>query len=109
MSATRPDFENWTDEDFETRADEVCAYAHSVELSDADWMSGAEYRLRIVAERACQSDGMADERLRPLVAEARAAGSLWDRVGKMLGTSAADARERFSDLDRPVGVRAAVD
>lgn len=36
MAEVRPDFENWSDEDFEARADEVCAYVHSLELSEAD-------------------------------------------------------------------------
>ena len=33
MAAERPDFANWTDEDFETRADEICEYFHSI-----DWL-----------------------------------------------------------------------
>ena len=100
MSPGRPDFENWSDEEFDRRADEVCAYVHSLDLNDAEWMSGAEYRLRLAAERTDTSEGSADEPLRSLVVKARADGSSWDRVGKMLGTSAADARKRFGGLDQ---------
>lgn len=109
MSSARPDFENWSDEDFETRADEVSAYVHSLDHSDADWMSGAEYRLWLGAQRTRRSEGTVDERLYPLVAEAREDGSSWDRVAKMLDTSASDARERFGDIGQPAGVAASSD
>ena len=72
---TRPNFENWSDEDFDTRADEVCAYVHSLDLSDADWISGAEYRLWLDGQRTQRSEGTANECLRPFGAEARAGGS----------------------------------
>lgn len=64
MAIERPDFENWSDEDFETRSDEVCAYVHTLELSDADWMSGAEYRLWLGVQRTLRAEGTADKCLR---------------------------------------------
>lgn len=109
MSFARPDFENWSDEDFETRSDEVCAYAHSLDLSDADWMSGAEYRLWLGVQRTLRVEDAADEDLLPLVAEAREGGSTWDRVAKMLGTSAADVQQRFGAVDQPAGAAASSD
>ncbi len=92
-----------------TRSDEVCAYADSLDLSGADWVSGAEYRLWLGSQRTQRAEGTADERLRPLVAEARAGGSAWDRVGKMLSTSASEASERFGDVDQPAAVAASPD
>ena len=109
MNSARPDFENWSDEDFETRSDEVCAYAHSLDLSNADWMSGSEYRLWLGVQRTLRAEDTADEHLRPLVVDARAGGSTWDRVGKMLGISAAGARERFGGVDQPAGVATSSD
>lgn len=83
MSSVYPDFENRFDEEFGARADEVCAYVHSLELSDAEWMSGAEYRLWLGAPHTLRVEGTADERLHPFGAEARENGSTWDRAGKM--------------------------
>lgn len=99
---TKPDLERWSDADFETRSDEVCAYVHSLDLGDDDCSSGAARRLWPVAVRTLPSEGSPDERLRPLVTEARAGSSNWHRVGKMLSTSAADAQEHFAEADQAV-------
>lgn len=84
MAIERPDFENWSDEDFETRSDEVCAYVHTLELSDADWMSGAEYRLwRVVRNRSAAEALMLDA-----IPEARDDGVSIDRIAEIVGVSA---------------------
>ena len=66
----------------------MCAYVHSLKLSDAEWTSGAEYRLWLGTPHTLRVERTADERLHPFGAEARENGSTWDRAGKMLGTSA---------------------
>ena len=98
MAVERPDFANWTDEDFETRADEVCEYFHSI-----DWLSklgGLRHETCLDIVVRCEASIAAPTEVsRQQIAEAvewaRDEGTSWERIGEILGTSAADVEERY--------------
>ena len=101
MTVKRPDFENWTDEDFETRADEVCAYAHSI-----DWLGklgGLRHETYLDIVVRCEAAIEAPTEVsRQQIAEAvdwaRDEGTSWERIGELLGTSAAEAEARYGGV-----------
>ena len=98
MAIERPDFANWTEEDFETRADEICEYFHSF-----DWLGRLPGpRHETYLELACKPS--APSRRLPRSAATRSpkpsAGretkaTSWERIGELLGTSAAEAERRY--------------
>ena len=112
MAIERPDFANWTDEDFESRADEICEYFHSI-----DWLGklgGPRHEVFLdLAVRAERTIERPTEVSRNQIAEAvcwaRQEGTSWERIGELLGTSAADARGRYADLDQTAGASAPLD
>lgn len=102
MALERPDFANWTVEDFETRADEICNYFHSI-----DWLSrlpGPRHEAWLDVVVKCERSIEAPtEASRSQVAEAvcwaRDEGTSWQRIGELLGISAAEAEERYGTLN----------
>ncbi len=98
MASVRPDFANWTDEEFETRADEICEYFHSI-----DWLGKLgglrhENYLDIVVRCEASISAPTEVSRRQIVEAvewARDEGTSWERIGEILGTSAADAKSRY--------------
>ncbi|MDE0497118.1 MAG: hypothetical protein OXH86_07180 [Acidimicrobiaceae bacterium] len=102
MAVGRPDFANWTEEDFETRTDEICEYFHSIDWLDRLPGPRHEAWLDIVV-KAEQTIDAPTEVSRNQIAEAvcwaRDEGSSWKRIGELLGVSPADAEERYGTLN----------
>ena len=100
----RPDFANWTEEDFETRADEICEYFHSF-----DWLGrlpGPRHEtyleLAVQAERTIEAPTeVSRNQIAEAVCWARDEGTSWERIAELLGTSAAEARQCFESPDVP--------
>ena len=98
MAIERPDFANWSEEDFETRADEICEYFHSF-----DWISRLPdpphevfLDLAMRAERIIEKPTeVSRKQITEAVCWARDEGSSWERIGELLGTSADEAQERY--------------
>lgn len=86
----KPDLKNWTLEDFDSRADEVCDYLHSRVPDATRMISPAEYRLMQLAS----FHGTTRAQLHTAVREARAAGASWDRIGSLLDLDADEAEQR---------------
>ncbi len=98
MAIERPDFANWTEEDFETRADEICEYFHSF-----DWLGrlpGPRHEtyleLAVQAERTIEKPTeVSRNQIGEAVCWARDEGTSWERIGELLGTSADEAAQRY--------------
>ena len=98
MTTKRPDFANWTDKDFESRADEISEYFHSI-----DWLGelgGLRHETYLDIVVRCEAAIAAPTEVsRQQIAEAvdwaRDEGTSWERIGELLGTSAAQAEERY--------------
>ena len=99
---TEPNFHAWAQEDNAQYADEICTYFHALDLSDADWIPATEYWLKRAVGRMSDNGDFDDGRIRPLVADARAAGSSWDRIGELVGMSAEAAQQCFGAIDETI-------
>ena len=104
MAVERPDFANWTAEDFESRADEICEYFHSI-----DWLAklgGLRHETYLDIVVRCEASIAAPTEVsRQQIAEAvewaRDEGTSWERIGELLGTSAAEAEALYGQPAAP--------
>lgn len=80
-----------TTEEILAHAEELAAKFESDDF-DCVQMSPAEYRLYRAARRRAK----AESELSEAVAEARADGVTWSKVGEFVGTSGEAARQRYS-------------
>ncbi|WP_419553588.1 hypothetical protein [Candidatus Poriferisodalis sp.] len=102
MAIEQPDFANWTEEGFATRADEICEYFHSF-----DWLGrlpGPRHEtyleLAVRAERTIEKPTEASRnQIAEAVCWARDEGTSWERIAELLGTSAAEAQQRYESPD----------
>lgn len=79
-------------EDLLAHADELADTFEAYEPSDADRAEPAVLALR----RAAYRRALVERELVDAVAEARAAGVTWARIGEHLGTSGEAARQRYA-------------
>ena len=84
---------SWTYADTVERCDEIADYMKSFDPSDGEVVPGVEYLLiRAARRRSADAAELAES-----VAEARAAGTSWDRIGEILGLDASAAEERYGN------------
>ncbi len=81
----------WTHADTVERCDEIADYMESFDPAEGEVVRGVEYLLIRVARRRSADDA----ELAESVAEARAAGTTWARIGEILDLDAAVAEQRY--------------
>ncbi len=92
---TKPDFDAWMQDDNGEHADEICEYFHSI-----DWLGrlpGPRHEtwlnLVVNAERTIEAPTeVSHNQIVEAVCWARDEGTSWERIGELLGTSAAAAQ-----------------
>lgn len=93
---------SWTRADAIDLCDEVADYTESFDPSEGEVVQGVEYLLiRAARRRSVDAAELAES-----VAEARAAGTTWARIGEILGLDAAVAEQRYGhqhDPQHPAG------
>lgn len=87
----------WSHADTVDRCDEIADYMESFDPSEGEVVRGVEYLLIRAARR--QSADAAE--LAESVAEARAAGTTWARIGEILGLDADVAEQRYRHQPAP--------
>ncbi len=83
----------WTHAVTVDQCDDIADHMESFDPSEGEVVPGVEYLLIRAARR--QSVDAAE--LVKSVAEARAAGTTWARIGEILGLDAAGAEQRYGD------------
>lgn len=71
----------------------VADWCEAYDWPESDKLSIGEFALW----RAVRTEGHTEERVCEAVAEARAGGATWDRIGRILNVSGQTARERYSN------------
>ena len=77
------------------QSDDLADMCEAFDPSDAPLLPAAEYWLMRAAGHASATDASDLDRMSALVADARDSGASWDRIGELLGISAATAQEQF--------------
>lgn len=101
---TKPDFDAWMQDDNGEYADEICEYVHSI-----DWLGrlpGPRHEawldLAVRAERIIEKPTeVSRNQIAEAVSWARDEGTSWERIGELLGASAAEAEERHGAHTAP--------
>ncbi len=81
-------------QDIFDHADELAKRFEDYEPSEDDGRSVEEYLLR----RAALSRARSEREIVDAVARARAEGISWNKIGKILGTSAQAAQQRYGEV-----------
>ena len=89
----------WTVEETLAQSEALADYFESVDLSQYPAYPAADYWLMCAAQRAAATGNPDHDRIRELVADARSAGSSWERIAELLGMTVEAAQERYSDAD----------
>lgn len=76
--------------------DEVADYFESVDPELFPVYPAADYWLRCALQRAAVTGHPNHDRIRALVADARAAGSTWQRLAELLDTTPAAVEAQYS-------------
>lgn len=69
-------------------SEEIADYFETADPGGAPVYPAAEYWLRCALQRAEVTGQHDHDRIRTLIADARAAGSTWERIAELLGTTA---------------------
>ena len=75
--------------------DEVADYFESVDPEQFPVYPAADYWLRCALRRAAVTGHLDHHRIRALVADARAAGSTWERIAELLDTTPDAAEAQY--------------
>ncbi len=101
---TKPDFAKWARDDNGEYADEICEYFHSIdvlgELGGQRHETYLDLAVRCEAAIAAPTE-VSRQQIAEAVCWAREEGTSWERIGELLGTSAADAEERYGRVAAP--------
>lgn len=89
----------WSVEETLAESEALADYFESVDLSQHPAYPAADYWLMCAAQRAAATANPDHDRIRELVADARSAGSSWERIAELLGITVETAQERYSDAD----------
>ncbi|WP_419553593.1 hypothetical protein [Candidatus Poriferisodalis sp.] len=95
---TKPDFTAWAQDDNGEYADEICEYFHSIDwLGELGGLRHEVYLdLAVRAERIIEAPtDVSRQQIAEAVCWARDEGTSWERIGEILGTTAAEAEERY--------------
>ena len=98
---TSPDFAAWAQNNNGEYADEICEYFHSIDvLGELGGLRHEVYLdLAVRAERTIEAPTeISQQQIAEAVCWARDEGTSWERIGEILGTSAAEAEERYDRL-----------
>ena len=75
--------------------DEIADYFESVDPEQFPVYPAAEHWLTCAVQRAAVTGHLDHDRIRELVADARAAGSTWERLAELLDTTPEAAEARY--------------
>ena len=89
----------WSVEETLAESEALADYFESVDLSQHPAYPAADYWLMCAAQRAAATGNLDHDRIRELVADARSAGSSWERIAELLGMTVGAAQERYSDAN----------
>lgn len=89
------DLRNMSIDEMIANSDEIADYFESADPGDAPVYPAADYWLRCALQRAEVTGQLDHERVRALIADARAAGSSWERIAELLDTTAEAATAQY--------------
>ena len=84
-----------TTEEMIANCDEIADYFESVNPEQFPVYPAADYWLRCALQRAAVTGHFDHDRIRALVADARAAGSTWQRLAELLDTTPEAAAAQY--------------
>ena len=89
------DLRQMTIDEMIANCDEIADYFEAADPGDAPIYPAADYWLRCALQRAAVTGHFDHDRIKALVADARAAGSTWERIAELLDTTPAAAEAQY--------------